>query len=239
LIPNLSALGPLLVVAAMSGGLCGCGASARFRNVDALEEFVYGAHSPFVITNKIGDLEFSLRYLPTDALLIDRYREYMREAERLVAHPVGDISSRSAALHRMRQDLAAQRAGYENSLYFKLSISNMEDSSRHREMFGTWLQQLMFRMQERISLQTAQISEIPLETYHMVRTFGLLRDTSFLLVFSRYWHDRVCVSGSEQRWMKLRIREFGLKTGTITFEYRLPFKQVVFDIQAGGLTTRR
>ncbi len=217
---------PVAIVAAV----CGCDSSIRFRDLEAFETYARAADSAFVVTQASGDVTFSLRYLPTDALLIAAYREYLQAAQRLRAADANDAGA--LILQRMKQELAAQRAAYDRSLYFRLSIQPSDRASRlDGGELNARIQRMLARMQDRISLQTARIAEVPLQTYHVEESFGLRPQHSVLLVFPKQLHDGVAVAAGEQRRLELSVRDFGLMAGTVTFEYPLPLRQASFDLQ--------
>ncbi|MGH7596455.1 MAG: hypothetical protein ACREOI_08885 [bacterium] len=111
----------------------------------------------------------------------------------------------------------------DSYLYFHLSIG-FEDQSKDlvydkmragRQAYSAWLQKLMFEMKDFIHLETASGDSIPPDLCRMERSYGLHKSRSFLLMFpSPLQNDR------KDQKLTLRLREFGLGTGQISFQIK-------------------
>lgn len=121
--------------------------------------------------------------------------------------------------------MIAEKNLYDKSLYFHLSIG-FEDQSKDlvydkmrggREAYSTWLQKLMFEMKEFIHLKTASGDSIPPDLCHMERSYGLHKSRSFLLMF-----PSPLLNGHKVQKLTLRLREFGLGTGQMSFKVKIP-----------------
>jgi len=90
-----------------------------------------------------------------------------------------------------------------------------------REAYNAWLQKLTFEMNEFIYLETASGDSISPALCHMERSYGLQQSRSFLLMFPLpLQNDR-----KEQK-LTLRIREFGLGAGRMSFQVKIPAQRL-------------
>jgi hypothetical protein len=178
-----------------------------FSDPDQLREYVVSGDYPFARTIVKNGVRFELRYVPTDYLMVPEYKDY-----------------ESAPSDSILEELHRRRQSYAQSIYFQLSISREDKkdivysrlSSGYTE-YSNWLQTLLFRLDERITLSTRAIEELPLDTYHMERNFGMMPSTQFLLLFPRNANGMDVLDASTP--LVVRMEEFGLGTGTVRFEF--------------------
>lgn len=217
--------------------ILGCNKTKTFNDLENFEKYVKGDNSPYLQTISKSGRKVSLRYMPTDAMMINSYRQYLEVRTKLQEDTLLSKEQRISKLDDAKNEVLRRKNTYDQSLYFHLTIGFEDDSKdivydkmqKGYEAYSHWLQKLMFNLQQYIYLQTAAIDEIPLGLYHMERTFGMRKSRTFLLMFPAQFNEQH-VSDPDNDWLKLRIKEFGLGTGTLTLEFKLPFEVVRFQI---------
>lgn len=217
--------------------LLGCSKAKTFNDLDEFEKYIKGDGSPYLQTVTKNGIVVSLRYITTEAMMLSAYRQYLETREKLIEDTSLSKEQRINKLNDVKKELLKQKGTYEQSLYFHLTIG-YEDTSKdivYEKMkvgYGTysqWLQKLMFSLKEYVSLQSDAIGKIPLDMYHMERTFGMRKSRTFLLMFPVNFNKQD-VLASENKWLELRVKEFGLGSGMLTFSFKLPLKGVKFQI---------
>lgn len=219
----------LLFIAISSCLLAGC--AKTFDNIDEYEKYVKGDDYPYLQTATRNGIQVSLRYMPTDAMMLQDYRNYEREyakAERDTSLTKQELTNK---IDKLTKKISQQRKTYFNSLYFVLTLGFEDDKNdivynamnTGFDNYSDWLQQLLFGLKENIYLRTPNISKIPLSIYHMDRTYGMTKSRSLILVFPKEFNE---IDLSQQRELKMIIREFGLHTGRFVFDYKLPFTNI-------------
>lgn len=217
--------------------LLGCDNTKTFNDIDEFEKYVKGDNSPYLQTVTQNGIKVSLRYMPTEAMMINEYRHFLESREKLLKDNLLSKEQQKSKLNNLKNELLERKKAYGQSIYFHLTIG-YEDESRdivyEKMRFGhgaysEWLQKLMFALQESIYLETHSIPDIPLNMYHMERTFGMRKSRTFLLVFPVQFNGHN-VLGGDNEWLKLRVNEFGLGTGQLTFTYKVPFKKLHFQM---------
>jgi hypothetical protein len=215
--------------------IIGCGGSKTFDSLDQFEKYLKADSSPYLRTITENGVIVSLRYMPADALMVNSIRQFLDEKERLLKNPQLSAEQRTANINSLKTELLKRRETYQRSIYFYLTI-RYEDPTRDiiyekmkggHEAYNTWLQKLMFGLKDNIYLQPASMDEIPLDQYHMERTFGLDKSGSFILVFPSEFNGRK-VLDPENKWLQLHLEEFGLATGPLVFEFKLPLSEVKY-----------
>ena len=178
-----------LVVALMQIALFGC--EHRFTSVDEYEKFVIGSDSPYSRQIIRDGIKVSVRYLPTDELLIRQYRQLEEMKKQAMAHQPVSSGSMKKAIDDAEEELSNSRKLYENSIYFAMTLG-FEDGQHDIEYeplkrgfhdYSDWTQKLQFRLNEYVSLETQGAGEVPISLYRMERTFGITKDRTFLLLF--------------------------------------------------------
>ena len=223
--------------------LTGCTRNKAVSTVEELEKYVKGPDWPHQQTIIRNGVKVSVRYLPSEALLIPQYKRY-EELKKTLTHDSSETFTRrlvggqrltDSLLISKRDEIKRTQGLYDQSLYFSMTIG-YEDPKRDieydkmREGFGEysqWMQKLVFQMKEYIYLETAATGEVPLALYDMQRTFGITKDRTFLLVFPRKFNEQD-IASEQNKEIMLWIKEFGLQTGSINMDFDLPFKQVSY-----------
>ena len=215
----------LNILFTLIAALCfGCG-SKTFTDLDEFERFIKSEDSPYVQTIVKNGVKLTLRYMPTDAMMINYYRRFIEKRKNLLHDTTLAANAQQSRLAELRKELQITRESYDRSLYFQLTIG-YEDPNRDIVFasmaggfgnYSQWLQKLLFGLQEKITLETALLDEVPLDTYHMERSYGMTKDRTLLLMFPEQFNGINLRDHANAR-LKLRIAEFGLSTGTVSFE---------------------
>jgi predicted ribosome quality control (RQC) complex YloA/Tae2 family protein len=225
----------ILICLGLTAG--GCSREKTFHSADELDRYVHGNDWPAVQTVVRNGIRVSVRYLPSEALLIPRYKQYEEMAHALEKDQ--NAGKKDSLLHDARKKIEETKGLYDRSLYFSMTIG-YEDSTKDIEYekmkegftaYSTWMQKLVFGLKEYITLETETTGEIPLDVYDMQRTFGITKERAFLLIFPRKFNNAVVLS-SKNNEMILRINEFGLATGTLDFLFKLPFQKTTYLIKS-------
>ncbi|RMG28781.1 MAG: hypothetical protein D6732_18220 [Methanobacteriota archaeon] len=215
--------------------LSGC--EKHFDSLDEFEHYIKGEDSPYVQSVVRNGVRITVRYLPAEALMIPAYRRFLREKKVLLADTSLNEDQRIQWLDQEKAKLEQQKRMYERGIYFSLTIGFVDPSKdivyhrmqRSFSEYSQWIRKLMFQLHEYIYLRTPAIDEIPLNTYHMERTFGLRKDRTFLLLFPDEFNGQKLISGSN-RQLALVLREFGLGVGRLKFEFNVPVSPIHFQI---------
>jgi len=211
------------------------GCEKRFTDIDEYEKYVRSDDSPYVQHVIKNGVKVRVRYLPTDVLLIQNYRHYKELEKQMRSDTSLTPAQREQALREAQHEIRTARETYNNSLYITMTIG-YEDGKRDIEYertegatdYGSWLDRLLFRMNEYIFIETPTIHEVPLALYNMDRSFGITKDRSFLLMFARHFNEQDLLE-KKNSWIKLHVKEFGSGTGGLTFELPLPISKAGFE----------
>jgi hypothetical protein len=106
------------------------------------------------------------------------------------------------------------RNKYDRYFYFILSLSHNDKEALHqtgREQYSELVQTLSFRMNDYVTLTTAQ-DTIPVGDFMLNRTFGMSSSTDVLFVFSRE-------KAKDKDWVQFNLNEFGLGAGNQRFRF--------------------
>ncbi|GEM_PF-6260830 len=205
--------------------------SHSFEQVADLKQYLKGNDPSVMSSQTSGAYRFTLRYLPPEFFALE-------ELEALEANDSAMPDRKNEATEKLKR--------YTDALYFRLTIApeNGRDLvfdppvSAQKLGYQGWLQKLMFGLHEHVELSTAQHSEVELVTYHMDRNFGVAPSRSFLLVFPKRVEEEQLTSHA-QRFLELRIEEFGLETGPLEFRFELPFSDWEVASLPSGLRSSR
>jgi hypothetical protein len=205
-----------------------------FDSIDEYEQYVKGKDSPYRVSKSEGEIQLDLLYLPPDALMISSYRAFEKEKRQIFSDRSMSEQEKKNIIEEKRDKLTAKRKLYENSMLFTLTIGYLDlskDIIYHKiqegfNYYSEWLQTLLFSMEKRIYLKTSNGLEIPLNSYHMERNYGLAKSRTFLLSFPAEF-NRVKI---KEEKLTLVIKEFGLKIGTIKIKMETPFKEMQIKI---------
>ena len=175
--------------------------------------------------------------MPADAMMINSYRSYIEKSEKLKQDTSLKQEDRKSKINKLKEELKQEKEIYKRSIYFFLTIG-YEDEKKdivYEKMisgfneYSQWLQKLMFGLKEYIYLQTALIDEIPVDTYQMDRTYGMTKSRTILLMFPKNFNE-VDILDEENKWLKFKMKEFGLRAGRMTFKYDLPLDEVRYNL---------
>ena len=215
----------------------GCNGPETFTDLDELEAYVTGDGSPHVRTITRNGIKVSARYMPTEVMMIPSYRRYLEALERPGKGHSPTQGQRVASPIDARGKLVERRRVYDRSVFFLLSIGHEDPAKdivydrmkRGSEAYTQWLQKLLFGLQEHVSLESASMGKVPLNTYHMERTFGMGKSRSFCLMFPAQVGGQ-SVLAPDAKWLELHLKEFGLGAGTLTLRFELPLQDVRYRL---------
>lgn len=205
--------------------LVSCG-PREFDDIDVFEAYIKGDSSPFLQTIERNGVRVSVRYLPTDALMIGSFRRYQQQEERIALDTSLTLDDRDRTLREAQITLNNERESYQKSIYLSLTIGyndpNRDIVFQHMGNgpggYSKWLQTLMFGLKDHVYLSSSSVDEVPLSTYHMDRTYGLSKNRTLLLVFPRDFNNESLDEGD----LALVLREFGLGVGVLRFDLDVP-----------------
>ena len=204
------------------------GCSKSFDDLADFERYVKGPDYPYLQSVTKKDVTVHARFMPTEAMMVNDYRNYLQQSEYVGTSGNSGVFNQDSMLQILRD----ARQGYDRSIYFFVTIGytdpNKDLEYYHLQTQGfpaysAWMQKLLFGLSEYMTLQTAEVEEIPLNSYYMERTFGMIKSRTFILMFPREFNDQDLLQSSG---LTLRIKEFGLNTGNLSFEYPLPVKDL-------------
>ncbi len=222
-----------LLFVSLSGA--GCHRTTRFTSLDQLAQHLNSDHSPYLRTTVTNGVRVSLKYLPTEAVMLGELRQHLENKQKLKSNGEMREPERTKALNKLESELRDRRESYERHLHFQLTLK-YEDPDKNivqdglqgaQQNYGLWLQKLTFGLQKQLSLETDILGQIPLELYHMEPTFGVNRNISFMLVFPSQHNGQNVLESNSQ--LTLKISEFGLNTGPVVFEYLLPLPDLKYE----------
>lgn len=199
------------------------GCSKSFDRIAELQNYVrsddYSMHQS---VSKNG-VRMDMTYWPTDMVMAGEYAE----AEAALDSPSANTDSLKASLGERRKQFA-------QSLYFRfvLSYEDQRDVeyvrlSQGYKAYGDWLRTLLFGLQEKISLQVDEDTEVPMDIYHMERDFGVAKSTTFLLLFPSTFNSKDL--RKETHSLAVVLDEFGMATGRIRFDFDVPFDEPLYS----------
>ncbi len=212
------------------------GCSKSFDDLDAYEKYVKGEESPYRQTQVVNGVKASLLYLPTDAIMCNYYRNYLGEIKAAENDSSVSSAEKKKLIAEKKKEIEEIKKTFSNSVYFNLTLG-YEDETKDLEyasmqqgfdVYSKWLNKLLFGLNEHIYLKTPELDEVPLVTYEMERSFGMTKSRNFLLVFPAEFNEKKIL---ESNWIKVKIKEFGLATGTLSFEYEMPLEEIEYRKQ--------
>ena len=235
------------------------GCQKKFSDVDKFVEYINGEESPFVKTISKEGVKVTVNFLPADGLLIPSYRklakinsdttleqEKRQKRKEKIPHAKTQRSQRKnisslekqKTKEKIREQIKKNKEIYNRSLYFQLTIG-YEDETKDIvfermkygfDQYSEWLQKLAFRLKEYIYLKTELIDEIPVDTYHMERTFGMTKYRKILIMFPKRFNDIDLLNGDNE-YIELVMDEFGLGAGKLRFRFEMPIEQIILAIE--------
>jgi len=193
------------------------GCSKTFTDLEEYENYINSSDSPFIQKMEKGDFIFTLKYMPSDAMILNSIKYYLEEKEQY-----DKKDSESTFLEDLLDEIQQERENYSHSLYFHLTIEHKAGKDMVYDFFqfgqrdySAWLNKLSFGLKEDIFLYSEKKGKIPQSIYEMERTFGMTKSRSFLLVFPREFNQFLV---TDLKNTSLIIKEFGLGIGSVEFE---------------------
>ncbi len=202
------------------------GCDKSFNSIEEYQAYLNSGDYPYRQTEIRSGVKITLSYMPGDALLLNQYRLLEENKKRwLQDSTVNDMDGR---IQQGKDEIEIQKKNYQQALYFKMTIGFEDDKGdivfkkmqQGYKDYGEWFQRLAFGLKEHIFMKTESIAEVPLDIYHMERTFGMTKDRTFLLVFPKKFNEQELLQ-SEQ--IDIVLKEFGLGAGRIKMSFEPPF----------------
>ncbi|UPL50200.1 hypothetical protein [Hymenobacter sublimis] len=159
-----------------------------------LEQYVEDASNGLNQTQHVNGIDVSVKYQPVD-LIVSR---------ELQGEPEGSISSVIDSLRNI----------YGRYSFFTISFSkNSKEILQPQEGFSTYselLQTLAFRMDKEVEIITSRGDTLYPVNYYLDRSYATANASQLLFAFQSVKEAGDC---------KIRIKEFGLVTGTLIFSF--------------------
>ena len=133
---SLFVIVPLL---AFSSNLSSGCAPRAFEDAEALYAFVNSEEYAAVVHEERGGFRFTARYLPPDAMMVNHYRAYEEQCERVIADRSLSELDRTRSLNRLRREVERVRSGYEETWSFQLTIEPLNGRDLVYEFEGAAL----------------------------------------------------------------------------------------------------
>lgn len=207
--------------------LAGC--TKSFKTTEAFEQFLNSEDYPYQKTEIKNGVKVSVKYMTPEAMTLTSLKQFNESKIQVETDTTLTGQQKDERLTELKKELDQSKEAYSKSVYFMVTIG-YEDGKRDIEyepmqqgfnVYSEWLQKLLFRMKEYITLETELLPEVPIDIYQMDRTYGLTKDRKFLLVFADQFNE-VKLMDEKNKYLKLNISEFGLKTGKLSFRFELP-----------------
>ena len=174
--------------------------SKSFDTKQELLDYLKDEENGYLQKKNVNGVDFSLMYRPTDLLVEQEL--------------TGNIS---------KELVDSLRKKYEKYIYFNLSISKnnkalLSTIPDNRDDFAVLVNQLSFRMRDKVFLVTNSKDTIELVDYVYPRMFGLSKTTSLMFVYKR---DELKVKNG---YLNFIVKDLNLFTGDIKF--KVPAKKI-------------
>ena len=172
--------------------------SKTFDSKEKLWTYLKDVDNGYLQQKNVNGFEFSLLYKPTDLLVVQELSEKLTGKER-------------------EKKIKVLREKYNKYLYFSLSMSKngqelLSVTPNNKQQFGSMVNQLAFRMGEKVHLFTSTKDTIPITDYIYPRMYGISKSTDILLVYPR---DQKHLTSKE---LNLSIEDLGIYTGEVKFK---------------------
>ncbi len=183
-----------LAVTLLLAFVASCG-SKSFDTRKELWAYLKDTDNKYHIVKSINGVQYELTYKPTDLL---------------VAQELGSQSY-------TEEKVLSTRGKYQKYLYFQLSISAngeeiLNQKAGDRAQFGAMVNQLVFKMDEKVNLITQERDTLPLMDYVTPRMYGMGKSTDLLLVYER---DQKLLN---QEYLQFTLQDIGFGSGEVTFK---------------------
>ncbi len=227
---------PVAVLALTSLLAAGCG-TKTFDDPDRFEQYVTSDIGPFVQSKAFEHVTVNARFATPEVMALSATKRLAEARAQLVSDTETPDSVKARRLADLKERATERKKQYGSSLYFYLTIEPKEGdlvySSLENQGFGAyqqWIRKLLFGLQEKITLTTDTVEEVPLSVYRMDRTFGMSKSRTFLLAFPSAFNASDLTSSP----VTLVIEEFGLRTGRIRFTFDIPTLQNAASLRIPG-----
>jgi len=171
-----------------------CSKQKTFDTEEELWVYLNDADNGYKQSKKVNNIDFSLLYKPTDALVVQELGE--KAPDSLVK---------------------LLRKKYKKYLYFTLSMSRnkkelLSTIPKNKNEFGAMVNQLAFNMDKKVHLYTQSKDTLALQDYVYPRMYGMSNTTTMLFVYPR---DNTQL---KEPYLNLTIEDLGTQTGEVKFK---------------------
>ena len=175
--------------------LWACEGYTTVANEQELQAYVMDIDNGLVKEKKVGDINISVAYRPTDLL---------------VMQDLGKKEADTASINKLRRK-------YGNYAYFILSVSKNNKEALYQTgkgmgAFSENVQNLAFRMDQFVTMTTSERDTIPVADFIYPRLYGISSATQVMFVFS---NKKIKTS----EWINFNLRDFGLDMGRNNFRF--------------------
>ena len=209
------------------------GCTKSFTDLEEFEEFLNSDESSFITKIEKGDFIFTLKYMPTDAMMISSYKDFKDKIDVMKKDSI-NFNQKKETFKNLKQGIDEEKKIYDQSLYFHLTIKHKDGKdivydhlSWGQQDYTKWLNQLTFGLKDHLFLYTEKSSKVPMSLYQMDRTYGMMKSRSFILVFPHTFNK---VSLRTERDLSFVIKEFGFHLGIIKFDKLNLNKKINFKL---------
>lgn len=194
------------------------GCEKHFDSIEEYEKYVKSEDSPYAQTISRNGVKVTLRYLPTDVLMINQLKSFEKEKIKIEIDTSLNAEQKNEWIKKEKDELAKYRKSYDNGLHFMLTLA-YEDENKDIvydkgkagfETYSEWLQKLLFKLDQYIYINSETQGEIPPSLTHLERSYGMYKHSNILLQFPK----------SSAKNIEIVIKEFGLGSGNLEFEFK-------------------
>lgn len=166
----------------------------EFSSADEIVSYISDEENMYSYSKTVRGVKYVLQYRPTDLMV---YQELDCENS---------------------QEIEKLRSKYRNQLYFNLSMS-MDDKEilsnvTDKAKFGEVVNELVFNMNNKIHIISAQKDTLPIIDFIYPRMYGAAPATTILIVYPR--EEKFL----KQKYLNFVIEDIGLHTGEVRFKFK-------------------
>ena len=203
------------------------GCEKHFNSIEEYEKYVKSEDSPYAQTITRNGVKVTLRFLPTDVLMINQLKAYEEEKIKVVRDTSLSAEQKNGWIKKEKNELAQYRKNYDNGVHFMLTFV-YEDEDKDIvyekgragfESYNEWVQKLLFKLDKYIYINSETAGEIPPSLIHTERNFGIFRHTNTLFEFTKSVNNTEI--NDEDGNVKIIVKEFGLGTGPLIFDFNI------------------
>lgn len=170
-----------------------CGCTSRM-SPDELNKYITDLNNGFRGVKTINEVQIEVLYIPTDALVYQHIGYKM--PKKLNIDSINKIRNVYKPYHYVKLSLS-----YAGSEIFAIPQNKVN--------YGKLLNQLAFGMANYVSLMSSENEKLIFVESNYAPSYGFSPKTEILLVFRR--------ENTKAKYLKLQLKEFGLKTGDLKF----------------------